>query len=41
MTNLTESRQVAADHTIEGNAWRTWEAWDEARQRRRQPARAS
>lgn len=35
-----QGRAVAADHTIEANAWRTWEAWDEALQRRR-PARAS
>jgi glycosyltransferase involved in cell wall biosynthesis len=33
-----QGRAVAADLTIEANAWRTWEAWDEALQRRRRAA---
>jgi hypothetical protein len=36
-----QGRAVAADLTIEANAWRSWEAWDEARtcrQRRRAAA---
>jgi glycosyltransferase involved in cell wall biosynthesis len=30
-----QGRAVAAELTVEGNAWRTWEAWAEALQRRR------
>jgi glycosyltransferase involved in cell wall biosynthesis len=35
-----QGRAVAADHTIEANAWRTWEAWDAALHRRRALAAA-
>jgi glycosyl transferase family 1 len=36
-----QGRAVAADHTIEANAWRTWEAWAEALQRRRRALEAA